>query len=328
VDRPSGTVHYYFSDHLGSASVLTDASGTVQEQYFYYPYGGLQSSIGSDSNHYKFTGKERDAESGLDNFGARYDSSNLGRFMTPDWAAKPTDVPYANFGNPQSLNLYSYVQNNPTTMGDPDGHLNSNDFHCGVGRHCMGDGPLIGNSCDDTAGSRATGNWSHDFINLLALVTAGQAQNQQGSSCGFLCKLFHTDRAPARYVILYTRTENKGSFSYFYYHLENKEGQKLTRNGYSVKEHISPSAGMTTSEDRFVPLNHGVSQDAVGEVGIDANSQLHSITLPTFPNADLISEQTFTVKYNEQEYNLTTQFEHETRIVNGVATNTVIDVVP
>src|SRR5258708_11279767 len=42
--------------------------------------------------------------------------------MQPDWAAKPTDVPYANFGNPQSLNLFSYVQNNPTTMGDPDGH--------------------------------------------------------------------------------------------------------------------------------------------------------------------------------------------------------------
>ena len=42
--------------------------------------------------------------------------------MTPDWAAKPTNVPYANFGNPQSLNLYSYVQNNPITFGDPDGH--------------------------------------------------------------------------------------------------------------------------------------------------------------------------------------------------------------
>jgi RHS repeat-associated protein len=71
---------------------------------------------------YKFTGKERDPESGLDDFDARFYSSPFGRFMTPDWEAKPTDVPYANFGNPQSLNLYSYVQNNPTTTGDPDGH--------------------------------------------------------------------------------------------------------------------------------------------------------------------------------------------------------------
>ena len=58
---------------------------------------------------FKFTGKERDAESGLDMFGARYYGSSMGRFMTPDWAAKPTAVPYAHYGNPQSLNLYSYV---------------------------------------------------------------------------------------------------------------------------------------------------------------------------------------------------------------------------
>lgn len=43
-------------------------------------------------------------------------------FLTPDWAGHPTEVPYANFGNPQSLNLYRYAQNNPTTFRDPDGH--------------------------------------------------------------------------------------------------------------------------------------------------------------------------------------------------------------
>jgi hypothetical protein len=42
--------------------------------------------------------------------------------LTPDWGAKPITVPYANFGNPQSLNLYTYGKNNPTTFGDPDGH--------------------------------------------------------------------------------------------------------------------------------------------------------------------------------------------------------------
>lgn len=70
----------------------------------------------------KFTGKERDSESGLDNFGARYDASSLGRFMTPDWAAKPTTVPYASFGDPQTLNLYAYVRNNPVSRADADGH--------------------------------------------------------------------------------------------------------------------------------------------------------------------------------------------------------------
>lgn len=42
--------------------------------------------------------------------------------MIPDWAGKPTAVPYVSFRNPQSLNLYSYVNNNPTTTVDPDGH--------------------------------------------------------------------------------------------------------------------------------------------------------------------------------------------------------------
>ena len=123
-DGTSNTPSYYFSDHLGSASVVSDANGLNLTWYDYYPYGGVAASGGSDPNRYKFNGKERDAESGLDNFGARYDASNIGRFMTPDWAAKPVTVPYANFGNPQSLNLYAYVENNPTTLGDPDGHQN------------------------------------------------------------------------------------------------------------------------------------------------------------------------------------------------------------
>jgi len=74
------------------------------------------------SYSYKFTGKERDSESGLDNFGARYYSSASGRFTVPDWAVKPTAVPYAEFGDPQSLNLYSYVRNNPIARADVDGH--------------------------------------------------------------------------------------------------------------------------------------------------------------------------------------------------------------
>src|SRR5206468_3395959 len=67
-------------------------------------------------------GKERDSESGLDEFGARYYGSSLGRFMTPDWAAKPITVPYAVFGDPQTLNLYGYVENSPVDRVDADGH--------------------------------------------------------------------------------------------------------------------------------------------------------------------------------------------------------------
>jgi RHS repeat-associated protein len=121
-------VHYYLSDHLGSASVVAgvvNSVAVVQDESDYYPYGGEIPIINTDPNAYKFTGKERDTESGLDNFGARYDSSNLGRFITPDWDAKPVTVPYAVLGDPQTLNLYSYVENGPVNRVDADGHQNN-----------------------------------------------------------------------------------------------------------------------------------------------------------------------------------------------------------
>jgi len=121
----SGAVHYYFSDHLGTHAVVENATGTACEQDIdYYPYGGEQNEYCTRPvfQNYKLTGKERDLESGLDNFGARYESSGLGRFMTPDWAARPISVPYAKFGDPQTLNLYSYVENGPLNRIDADGH--------------------------------------------------------------------------------------------------------------------------------------------------------------------------------------------------------------
>ena len=82
------------------------------------------------SQEYRFTGKEHDPETGNDYFGARYYSSAMGRFLTPDWAATPVPIPYAVMGNPQTLNLYSYVENNPITGTDPDGHCNKGDAGC------------------------------------------------------------------------------------------------------------------------------------------------------------------------------------------------------
>ena len=76
------------------------------------------------------TGKERDTESGNDYFGARYYASTMGRFMSPDWAIKVAPVPYAKLSDPQTLNLYAYVLNNPLSHRDADGHwieLTGND---------------------------------------------------------------------------------------------------------------------------------------------------------------------------------------------------------
>jgi RHS repeat-associated protein len=74
------------------------------------------------------TGKERDSESQLDYFGARYYASSMGRFMSPDWSTKIMPVPYGKLGDPQSLNLYAYVMNNPLTGVDADGHQCTGDI--------------------------------------------------------------------------------------------------------------------------------------------------------------------------------------------------------
>jgi RHS repeat-associated protein len=109
-------IHYYFSDHLGSHGVVENATGTTCEQDIdYFPYGGVEEDYCPNvAQNYKLTGKERDTESGLDNFEARYDASSLGRFMTPDPMG-------GHLENPQSLNKYAYVLNNPTSLTDPTG---------------------------------------------------------------------------------------------------------------------------------------------------------------------------------------------------------------
>jgi RHS repeat-associated protein len=83
----------------------------------FYPFGGERAYTNSCPQNYKFTGKERDPESGLDDFEARFYGSSVGRFTSPD-------DPFVgwNFADPQSLNLYAYVQDNPINAVDPTGH--------------------------------------------------------------------------------------------------------------------------------------------------------------------------------------------------------------
>jgi RHS repeat-associated protein len=123
---------YYLSDHLGTTQ-LEVSSGTTSGTVIggwpvwkgeFTPFG-QELDTQFTTNNYKFTGKERDTESGNDYFGARYYASSMGRFMSPDWNDDPEAVPYADFTNPQSLNLYSYGGNNPLSKVDQTGH-----YHC------------------------------------------------------------------------------------------------------------------------------------------------------------------------------------------------------
>jgi RHS repeat-associated protein len=120
--KSSGEVDYYFADHLGTSRIVTNATGTILDDSDFYPFGGERVITSSSGNTYKFTGKERDSESGLDNFGARYNASSMGRFMTPD----PIHVMKQKLVDPQQWNMYSYVRNSPLRLVDPTGMYATN----------------------------------------------------------------------------------------------------------------------------------------------------------------------------------------------------------
>ena len=78
----NSTTYFIHKDHLGSTRVMTAMDDSVYDSMDYMPYG--EQIAGDTGTTHKFTGKERDSESILDNFGARYFSSSLGRFASPD----------------------------------------------------------------------------------------------------------------------------------------------------------------------------------------------------------------------------------------------------
>ena len=126
-----GTV-YPFTDMLGSTRAVTDASGTTVECYDYLPFGrylGAQDNSRAIAQCFpnlsqpvtgrspqKFTGKERDSETNLDFFGARYMSAAQGRFTSVDPSMESVVLQ-----SPQTWNRYSYTLNNPLRYIDPTG---------------------------------------------------------------------------------------------------------------------------------------------------------------------------------------------------------------
>jgi RHS repeat-associated protein len=128
---------YLTADHLGSTRLVTGAAGAVLERHDYAPFGEEISAQGCNQTAASgersprcdiagygtasevpllFTGKERDGNTGLDYFGARYFSGAQGRYTSPD-----DPLNDQNPADPQSWNLYSYVRNNPLRFTDPDG---------------------------------------------------------------------------------------------------------------------------------------------------------------------------------------------------------------
>jgi RHS repeat-associated protein len=162
---PNG-LHFYLNDPLGTRRAQTDYAGVLEQSCQSLPFGDALTCSGGNlqaPTEHHFTGKERDTESGNDYFGARYYASSMGRFMSPDWSAKVEPVPYSKLDDPQTLNLYAYVTNNPLTRRDLDGH-------------CGGYNPATGQMyCPPD-------NLKHPV--WAAAPTLPKAQQQSGSSGG------------------------------------------------------------------------------------------------------------------------------------------------
>ncbi|MBI3242659.1 MAG: RHS repeat-associated core domain-containing protein [Chloroflexi bacterium] len=115
----SNTLYYSLKDHLGSASVLLDSSGNLvtNGEQRYYPFGESRIVSADLKTNHLFTGQLSMGTElgGIYSYGARFYSAKLGRFLSAD-----TIVPEP--GDPQALNRFSYVKNNPLKYTDPTGH--------------------------------------------------------------------------------------------------------------------------------------------------------------------------------------------------------------
>ncbi|HKS82506.1 MAG TPA: RHS repeat-associated core domain-containing protein, partial [Candidatus Acidoferrales bacterium] len=142
----SGAVNYYYTDQLGSIVTITDGNGTPCYEATFTPYGQeMPTSLSwTCSTNYKFTGYERDSETGLDYAFARYYSPRLGRFMSADPLA-------GDVTNPQSLNRYAYVENNPETYIDPWGFA-----------RCVKPDGTVTNATNSRACKEQGGTWQPD----------------------------------------------------------------------------------------------------------------------------------------------------------------------
>src|SRR5258708_3754880 len=115
------------ADHLGSTRVLTNAAQGIVSRHDFRPFGdeipgtGIRQGITGYNQdggvRQEFTSKERDAETGLDFFGARYFSGAQGRFTSTD----PIAMTREKLKDPQQLNMYAYARNNPLAYVDPKG---------------------------------------------------------------------------------------------------------------------------------------------------------------------------------------------------------------
>jgi RHS repeat-associated protein len=179
---PQG-LHFNITDPLSTKRVQSSATGQAELNCRSLPFGdGDPCTVlqAGEATEHRYTGKERDTESGLDYFGARYYGSNMGRFMSPD--------PFLNSGHPsdpQTWNRYTYGLNNPLKNVDPTGLYNLSagclqDATCSANAKLLRDGlAALNKALDDPKTASALGEAAVVRLSqgLAALGTENDGNN-------------------------------------------------------------------------------------------------------------------------------------------------------
>ena len=237
------------------------------------------------------SGKERDTETGLDYFGARYYNNSIGRWLSPDWADEPTSVPYAEFGDPQSLNLYGYVRNSPSARIDLDGH---SDLWQKLRNKLHGDG------------------WKTD-----AQVNAGTPPPASAPPP-------KPPGQPTHAVQTGTPQNLVTGAKIFTYQVTDQNGQPLCcitlteQNVVNAQKSSKKHPRLATSNGQYGYFRDGKFQDRVGPTFI----------VPPSTSFTLVTTQTFNVLTGSGPHKLSTTVEQKTSVQSGVVQVTATPVVP
>jgi RHS repeat-associated protein len=175
-------LQYFLSDHLGSVVATTDSTGTLTSQQRYLPFGGVRPNVPSPdapATDFGYTGQRNlDSGIGLMDYKARFYSPYINRFVQPD-----TLIP--GMFNPQNLNRFSYVRNNPIRYTDPSGHaICMDDGYCGKPSDTAYKNKIIKNIQKDY-GITFSGKWKQkDKLAALTgvIVVAGALSKLSGLS--------------------------------------------------------------------------------------------------------------------------------------------------
>jgi len=267
--KPYG-VHYAITDWLGTKRAQVDPGNTlnangVDETCTSFAFGDqLNCNTSLDASPRHFTGKERDSESGLDYFGARYFGSNMGRFMSPD----PSVLDFADLGNPQSLNLYQYALNNPLKYVDPTG-LDQCIWDDGSRDDEPGDGGATQQQCSDQGG-----NWAGGTDASITVTASSSGNTLTTYDMGYMGGQIAFAPGAGCSAALSTANTNSGAMNRYYNQYQGSINSAANANG--IDPGLLGAVGVRESGMQNIAQYGGGQGAGVFQIDLGANPGVQS----------------------------------------------------